>query len=273
MYPKEQFYAAILGIRAPWQVTEVELKEKEEEVHVTVALNGASRPTCPKCGRACPGYDTRRRSWRHLDTCQFKTIVVADVPRVECGEHGVLQVEVPWAAPESGFTVLMESLIIDWLLEASISAVARRMRLSWDEIDGVRERAVRRGLERRKLEEIRWVGVDETSFQKRHEYVTVVSDLKRNRVLFVADDRTTASLDGFWKILSSPQRDGIEAVAMDMAWGYVRSTRAHLVDADRKICFDRFHVAKILNNAVNTVRKQEHRELRATGQDTLKGTK
>lgn len=59
------------------------------------------------------------------------------MPRVECSEHGVLQVHVPWAEPGSGFTALMEALIIDWLKEASIQAVARLLRLSWDQIDGV----------------------------------------------------------------------------------------------------------------------------------------
>jgi transposase len=167
----------------------------------------------------------------------------------------------------------MEALIIDWLKEASILAVSRRMRLSWDQIDGVMQRAVRRGLQRRKLEAIGRVGVDETSFQKRHEYVTVVSDLERGRVLYVADDRTHASLDGFWALLSAEQLREIEAVAMDMCAAYVRSTREHVEGADSKICFDRFHVAKLLNDAVNTVRKQENRELAAAGEYVPKGTK
>jgi transposase len=266
-------YAAILGIKAPWQVTAVDLQLKEEEVRVMVAARPDTRWACPSCGKPCPGYDTRRRSWRHLDTCQFKTFVVADVPRVQCGEHGVVQIEVPWADPNAGFTALMESLIIDWLKEASISAVSRRMRLSWHEIDGVMQRAVRRGLARRKLEAIERIGVDETSFQKRHEYVTVVSDLRGNRVLFVADDRKSQSLDGFWALLSPEQLRAIEAVAMDMCAAYVRSTREHVEDADSKICFDRFHVAKLLNDAVNTVRKQENRALEAAGESAPKGTK
>ena len=273
MQDNTELYAASLGVRSPWQVTDVQLRTKEEEVYVTVAARPGTRHVCPECGRACPGYDTRRRSWRHLDTCQFKTFVVADVPRVECGEHGVVQIEVPWADPNAGFTALMESLIIDWLKEASISAVSRRMRLSWHEIDGVMQRAVRRGLARRKLEAIERIGVDETSFQKRHEYVTVVSDLRGNRVLFVADDRKSQSLDGFWALLSSEQLRAIEAVAMDMCAAYVRSTRDHLEDADSKICFDRFHVAKLLNDAVNTVRKQENRALEAAGEAAPKGTK
>lgn len=273
MSNNQELYATILGIRAPWFVTQVDVRAKQEEVTVTISSRADVRHACPSCGKPCPGYDTRRRSWRHLDTCQFKTILVADVPRVECGEHGVVQIDVPWAEPNCGFTALMECLVIDWLAEANISAVARRMRLSWDEIDGVMQRAVRRGLARRKLQAIKRIGVDETSFQKRHEYVTVVSDLERGRVLYVADDRTHDSLDGFWGLLSPKQLRAIEAVAMDMCAAYVRSTREHVEHADSKICFDRFHVAKLLNDAVNTVRKQENRELAAAGEYVPKGTK
>jgi len=269
----KELYAAILGIRPPWEVSSVELTAQDEELRVMIEMQPGNPLSCPQCGNACPGYDTRRRSWRHLDTCQFKTILVADVPRVKCPSHGVHQIEVPWAEPGSGLTALMECLVIDWLQEASISAVARRMRLTWDEIDGVMQRAVRRGLSRRKLEEISRVGVDETSFQKRHEYVTVVSDIERDRVLHVADDRTSASLDEFWELLTPEQLAAIKAVAMDMCAAYVRSTREHVEAADSKICFDRFHVAKLLNDAVNTVRKQENRELAAAGEHVPPRTK
>jgi transposase len=272
MSDNRTLYATILGIQAPWEVTEVDVNPKQEQVTVTISSRPDVRHPCPTCGKPCPGYDTRRRSWRHLDTCQFKTVLIAEVPRVECGEHGVVQIATPWAEPGSGFTALLESLVIDWLLEASLSAVARRMRLTWDEIDGVMQRAVRRGLARRQLGELSMVGVDETSFQKRHEYVTVVTN-RQGKVLHVADDRKATSLDEFWECLTPEQLASIEAVAMDMCAAYVRSTREHLEDADSKICFDRFHVAKLLNDAVNTVRKEENRALAAAGEWVPKRTK
>jgi len=129
--------------------------------------------TCPECGKACRRYDTRTRTWRHLDTMQYRTLLTADVPRVECTEHGVKQVQVPWALPGSRFTAMLEALVIDWLKESSTSAVARLLGMSWDEVDGVMRRAVARGLGRRKSQPLRAIGLDETSFQRRHEYVTV----------------------------------------------------------------------------------------------------
>ncbi|HEV7669895.1 MAG TPA: helix-turn-helix domain-containing protein [Thermoanaerobaculia bacterium] len=178
MHDKE-LYSKILGVEAPWKVTDIELDQRDREVRVHL-VNEEPRPSCPECGKSCPGYDSRRRRWRHLDTCQYRTILVADVPRIECPEHGVVQVRVPWGEPGSRFTALMEALAIDWLKEASLSAVSRMLGLSWKEVATIQDRAVQRGLSRRALELPTQLGVDETSFQKRHEYVTVVCDRSRH---------------------------------------------------------------------------------------------
>lgn len=197
----------------------------------------------------------------------------AAVPRVECPEHGVKQIAVPWAEPGSRFTGLFECLVIDWLRETSTAAVGRRLGLSWDEVDGIMSRAVDRGLGRREVAAPERIGVDETSYQKRHEYVTVVSDLDGGVVLEVMDDRTQKSLEGFYGGLSERQLGAIRSVSMDMWPAYINATLKHVPGAEEKIAFDRFHVAQHLNNAVDTVRKQEHRELRSRGDQRLRRTK
>lgn len=270
----KDLYATILGIQPPWTVVEVELRAKEQQVIVRIEHSKNVPLTCPECGQACPGYDHERRSWRHLDTCQYRTILEAVIPRVKCSQHNVRQVRVPWAEPGSRFTALFEALVIDWLKEASFAAVARRMHLSWDEVDGIQGRAVARGLKRRGPLEPRKIGVDETSYQKRHEYVTVVSDLQRKgTVLWVADGRGGPALDGFYQAIPAEKRAQIEAVAMDMWKPYIFSTACHVPGAERKIAFDRFHVAKHLNDAVDKVRRQENRELLGEGDERLKGSK
>jgi transposase len=212
----KDLYATILGIRSPWNVTSVELAQRSKEVRVLIEVEEKARLSCPTCATSCPGYDTRRRSWRHLDTCQFRTILEAEIPRVKCPVHGVIQISVPWAEAGSGFTALMEALVIDWLQEASTSAVARLMNLTWDQVDGIMQRAVQRGLARRApLEPVR-IGIDETSFQKRHEYVTVVTDQDTGAVLYVADDRKEASLEPFFDELQPADLLRLEAVCMDM---------------------------------------------------------
>lgn len=131
----------------------VELKLAEGEVHVYLEHQELESWPCPECGVGCRLHDDQEeRRWRHLDTCQYQTVLHAQPPRSECGEHGVRVVKLPWAEPSSRFTALLERLVIDWLGAASQKAVGERLGLSWDEIHGIMERAVERGLERRQEE-------------------------------------------------------------------------------------------------------------------------
>jgi len=269
-----ELYRRILGIEAPWYVESVELKLEADEIHVHLAHYGMIHWPCPECGVDCPLYDHQpERQWRHLDTCQYRTILHTQPPRSACPEHGVRAVHLPWAEPSSRFTALFERLAIDWLKAASQKAVAGLLHLSWDEIHGIMERAVQRGLERRKAEVVSEIGVDEKAFRKGQHYLTLVNDLKRSRVLYVAEDRKQSSLDGFWETLTAEQLAGIEAIAMDMWDPYITSVREHVPDADGKIVFDKFHVAQHLGDAVDQVRRGENKILRAAGDDRLAGTR
>ena len=267
-----QLYARILGVERPWRVTDVELDVEHDEVRVHVD-HGGEGLCCPQCGQAAPGYDRRERRWRHLDTCQYRTILVAQMPRVRCAEHGVRQIAAPWAEAGSRFTALFESLAIDWLGEASISAVARRLGLSWDEVDGIMQRAVDRGLLRRELAPPTHAAVDEVSSRRGHRYLTVVSDREGGTVQHVGRGRKQEALDAYYRQFDEAQLDQIESVTMDM-WGpYIASTRAHVPDAEHKIAFDKFHVAQHLGDAVDKVRRAEHKQLRREGDQRLTGTR
>lgn len=267
-----QLYKQILGIEKPWSVQEVKVSLADDEVEVLVA-RGAGKLACPKCGKKCPGYDKRRRRWRHLDTCQLKTVLVADIPRMRCPEHGVVTVDIPWAESGSGFTALFEALVINWLKEASVSAVSKQLKLSWNAVDGIMQRAVKRGLSRREAHSPKNISVDETAYQKGHDYITVVTDQDQGIVLHVAEERTTDSLSTFYDELSAEQKASIKSVSMDMWPAYIKATKEALDDAEHKIAFDRFHVAQYLGKAVDQVRRKEHRQLLGQGDDRLKRTK
>lgn len=264
-------YERILGLKSPWFVDTVEFDESDEAVVVYLGVDEGEALSCPECGRASPRYDKRRRRWRHLDTCQYQTYVVADVPRVTCKEHGCLMINVEWAEPRSRFTALFESVVIEWLLDSSIAAVARHFRLSWTAVDGIMKRAVARGLTRRKRLRIKRIGVDEISFKKRHDYVTVITN-DQGHVLAVEDDRSKLSLRTFYDRLTKRQKASIQSVSMDMAPAYISVTLEEIPDAERKIAFDKFHVAQALGEAVDNIRKQEYAELmRVRKVDELKG--
>jgi len=196
---------------------------------------------------------------------------VAQVPRVRCPEHGVRQIAVPWAESNSRLTALFEALVIDWLKVATIAEVARRLKLSWSVVAGVQQRAVARGLARRAVATPEAIGIDETAFARRHEYVTVISS--EDRVLHVGDGRQQSVLEHWYREQEPSTLSGLRTVAMDMWAPYIRATRAFVPDADRKIAFDRFHVAQHLSHAVDQVRRSEHKALQAAGDGSLKRTR
>ncbi len=200
---------------------------------------------------------------------------MATVPRIKCDDHGVRQIRVPWAEERSRFTALFEAVVIDWLRATeNIAAVAKGLRLTWDEVAGIRARAVVRGMTRRgRVPLPAAVGVDETSITRGHEYVTVVNALSEARVLEVIDHRTEESLDAFWSQYTVDELMKVEQVAMDMWPAYIQSTRKHLTNADDKIVFDKFHILKHLGDAVDKVRRRENRELVKDGDQRLSKTR
>lgn len=253
-------YEQILAITPPWTVENIKLGENDKTVHVYVDYDRESLLKCPLCDSACSRYDTRERTWRHLDTCQYQTLVHASIPRVNCQQHGALQLDVPWAESKSRFTLLFEAYAIDWLQEASINAVARRLKLSWNAIDGIMSRAVQRGLGARSQISTANLAVDEVCSKKGHSYVTIISN-DMGKVIDVVEDRSKASLLSFYNSLSSSEINGIETVSMDMCQAYLFATKEALPDWEEKVCFDRFHIAMELNKAVDAIRKDEMREL------------
>ncbi len=116
---------------------------------------------------------------------------------------------------------------------------------------------------------VRHVGIDEKSFGAGQDYVGVMTDIDQSRVLEVTPDRTTEAADALWKTLSEEQRSKVRAVCMDMWQAYEASTERNVPNA--RIVHDRFHIAKYLNEAVDKVRRAEHRELQQSGDDRLKG--
>lgn len=260
-------YQAVLGIVSPWKVVRVELGLEQGQVDVYVEHGPQEQFACPECGKTSAVYDhTSARTWRHLDTCQYRTLLHASPPRVKCDEHGVRQASLPWSEPKSQFTLLFERFAIDVLRATDVQNAARILRISWDEAWTIKKRAVRRGRARRDAEpkRVKRVGVDEKSPGKGREFFTVVCDLEGKTVEWIGDGRKAETLDAYWKSLSEADRNAIEAVAMDMSGPYYASTLRHVPDAIRKVVFDRFHIMQYATGAVDQVRRNEQASLSRT---------
>ena len=262
-------YHRILGLDDSWQVSDVHLDLSGKKVEVRVAFSGQAK--CPECGTACAIHDhAAERKWRHLDTCDLRTILIARVPRTNCQKHGVKTISIPWAAQHGRLTMLFERVVIDWLqVTQSQTGVAKQLRLSFDQVHSIMQRAVERGLARREERSTKYVGIDEKSMKKGHNYMTVVSDLVSGRVLEVAERRTQNSAEfALSEAVPEHFRADVKAVCTDMWAAFMSAARQVLPNA--KLVHDRFHVAKHLNDAIDKTRREEQRQLLARGDDRLK---
>ena len=257
----EEFYTNLLGISGPWEVASIQRDSRSKEVTVIVEYTEKEPYLCPECGRTAKLHDHRKRRWRHLDSCNHKTLIEAEVPRVVCEEHGVKQVPVNWAEKHSRFTHEFERAVLLWLKEDSISTVAENFSLSWDQVDRIMNRAVQRGLKRRKKSSPKHIGIDETAFQKRHEYVTVILDKDTDTVIDILDDRKAKTLNKWFTEQEKSDFSRLESITMDMWDPFINAVKANFENAEKLIAFDRFHVAGHFSKAVNKVRGTEHREL------------
>jgi len=266
-------YGLLLGIQSPWQVQRVDLQVEAKQVEIVVAHARDGSVACPHCGRACPRYDhTAERQWRHLDVMQFTTILRARVPRCQCPAHGVVTAAVPWAEPSGRFTLLFEAFAVT-VIEASrsLTQAAELLRVDWHTVQEIVRRAVARGLVRRSTEAVTQVGLDEKSFGRGQDYVALMTDLPGRRVLDVVEGRDTASATRLWETLPAAQRRKVVAVALDMSEEFATATCQAAPQA--ALVYDKFHVAKHLNEAVDKVRREEHRKLLQQGDASLTHTK
>jgi transposase len=267
-----QHYSDLLGLDDSWQVDEVDLDLVGNQVVIRLSHTGGLL-ACPDCGNNCSQADCGpERTWRHLDTMQFKTELKARIPRSRCEDCGVKTIAVSWSGKHSRFTLMFEAFAIRVLQAcANVSKAAALLGLSWDSVHRIIERAVQRGLDRRQLEGIKHVGMDEKSFGKGHDYVSVLTDIDNRRVLEVAPERTLEAADSLWETLSETQCAEVESVSMDMWQAFMTSAAQNAPNAE--VVHDKFHIAKYLGEAVDKVRRAENKTLKKAGDETLKGSR
>jgi transposase len=269
----EEFYRNLLGVNDPWEVASIQRDSVSKEVIAIVKMKEGTPLYCPVCGKEAKKYDHRTRRWRHLDSCNHKTLIEGTIPRIQCPEHGVKQVPVSWAEENSRFTVEFERTVLIWLKDDSLSTVAENFGLSWDEVDGIMSRAVKRGLKRRQKTSPENIGIDETSFQKRHEYVTVILDKDSDSIIDILDDRKAKTLSHWFSTQEKSDFTRLKSISMDMWDPFIHAVKSNFDEAEKLIAFDRFHVAQHFGKALDKVRAEEHRALASQGKSPLLRTK
>ena len=265
-------YQILLGLTHSWRVDDVKLSVESRRVEISISY-AETIYHCPECGESCSLHDyAPSRSWRHLDTMQFETILTASVPRCRCKKCGVKTVGKPWTTGHTRFTLLFEAFAIEVLKQcSSISSACALLRINWHTANQILQRAVARGMVRRKEDIIPFIGIDEKSFGKGHDYIVTINDLQEGRVIEVVKDRTIKATTELFSTLNKTQREGIEAVAMDFWPAFISTVTEQVPEA--QIVHDKFHISKYLNDAVDKVRRWENRVLFKQDDKRLVGSK
>jgi len=249
-----------LGVVPPWMVQESTFDATAKRLDIHLAFPKGSRFACPCCGGAdCPAYDTEDKQWRHLNFFQHEAYLHARVPRVTCKSCGIKRISVPWARDGSGFTLLFEALIMPLVKAMPVAAVARLIGEHDSRIWRVMHHYVEEARARADYAEVTRAAVDETAARRGHDYVSLFVDLDRHRVLFATEGKDANTVAAFAKDLATHGGDAtaIEEVGIDMSPAFIAGTAQSLPNAE--ITFDKFHVVKIINDAVDQVRRTEQK--------------
>lgn len=231
------------------------------------------RPRCSECGQRCPGYDrVRDRRWRHLDVAGMQFHLRYDTRRVKCPTCGVKVERLPWAEPGSWFTRPFEDQVGYLAQRSDKTTISSMMRVAWDTVGAIIQRVVARHEDGDALDGLTQIGVDELSYRRHHEYITVVVDHKRRRVVWAKPGKNADTLKAFFDELGPERCAKLEAVTIDMSAAYIKAVTECTPEA--QLIFDRFHVQRLVQDAVDEVRRDEVRAA-ATDEERkqLKGTR
>ena len=258
-----------LGITSPWFVAASQFDAATKRLDITLDFKIGARFTCPECNTTeCPVHDTVEKTWRHLDFFQHQAFLTARTPRITCAKCGVRLVTVPWARPGSGFTLLFEGFAMALAIHMPIAVAAGFLGITDKRLWRVVFHYVAAAVARRDLKAVTRVCIDETAAKRGHDYITLVVDIDGRRVVFVADGRSADTVRQFADHLEARGGDAshIKQASIDMSPAFISGVTENLTEAE--ITFDRFHVMKLIGDAVDEVRRGE-----VKSRPELKGTR
>jgi transposase len=246
----------------------IDRENKSVEIRVRRRSNAKAR--CPECGGVLSGtIRSHRKRWRHLDLIRTVTYVSCDIRVGYCSKHGQRVERVPWAHPGARHTKLFDLSVSSLVQVGNKSAAARMFGVSWRTVGRVVKRVVTERLGSDRLDGLTWIGIDETSYKRGHRYITTVCNLETGHVVWVGEGKSGATLERFFKVLGERRAKQLDLVCIDMSDAYARVIKEKAPQAD--IAYDKFHVVKLLLEAIDEVRREECRTLEGEQKKALKG--
>lgn len=256
-----EMFKVALQLEEPWKLIHVEYDDQEEAWHLFLDFERGSIFACPVCGAECKAYDAEMKKWRHLDFWNWKTYMHARVPRTNCVAcKKVTQVPVKWSRPLSHFTLHFESWAMRLMAEMPVNAAARELREHDTRMWRIFHHYVEKAMAELDLTRVKRIAIDETSSRRGHRYITLFVDADAKTVLFATEGKGMDTLGRFNEHLATKggHADQIEEICCDMSPAFIRGIEDFFPQAE--ITFDKFHVMKLVNEAVDDVRIAEQKQ-------------
>lgn len=256
-----ELFKLALQVEKPWELREIKFDEQEQAWHLFMDFERGAEFVCPLCGGTCKAYDAENKEWRHLDFWEWKTYMHVRVPRVECKAcNKVTQVSVKWSRPKAHFTYSFEAYAMRLMTEMPVNAAARELREHDTRMWRIFHYYVNQAMEQVDLTEVKRIAIDETSSRRGHRYITLFVDVDRKIVLFATVGKGKDTLERFRAHLRNKGVDAqqIQEVCCDMSPAFIRGVEEYFPDAE--ITFDKFHVMKLVGEAVDEVRIEEQKQ-------------
>lgn len=253
--------AGSLGIDEPWYIDKVDFCAEEMTVRIKVGIRKKAAIACPVCGGPTKrfGYEKTERVWRHADCLFYPCYVHCRRPKVLCANCGTKQVNAPFERKNSRFTLMYEGYAMMILPDMPIAKTASLLRCDEKSLVKIMRHWVNKAVDELDLSDLLNLAIDETSFKRGHDYVTLIIDAMKRRVVDVEKGRDGETIAKFTEKLSAKGGDAasIESVTSDMSKSFLPAIAKAFPNAENII--DKFHVKKVLIDALDEVRKAEQK--------------
>lgn len=227
---------------------------------------------CSGCGLSAPRERRVIKLVRDLPILSWDTYLSCEVFDVKCRHCGVKRERLDFVDKCSRLTIRLEQLIFSLVNMSTVKATADQFEMSWETVKNIDKRYLAAKYSKIDYGNLKRISIDEISNRKGHDYLSIVMDLDKGRVIWVGEGRKEEDIDKFYATLTEKQRKGIEAVSIDMWPAYIAAAKKHCPGAD--IVFDKFHVAKKFGEVITALRATEYRKAESEDdRKVLKGTK
>ena len=253
----EKIFEKALAIENPWFISSITFDKSNNRLDIKIDFKKGSRFSVDESADTHPVYDTEEKTWRHLNFFQYECYLQVRTPRIRTDQGKTITVVPPWAGRMLGFTLLFEALLLQLCKNMPVSQVEKITNVSDNKLWRMLDLYVSNARAEEDCKKLSVVGIDETSVARGHDYITLFVDMHERKTIHIASGKGNDTVKDFAGYLDehNANAEQIKSVSCDMSPAFIKGVGEYLPNAE--ITFDKFHIMKIINEGVDSVRREE----------------